>query len=80
VGRGENRRDAGFYCAIGSIAACEPLKKAQNKACSAIFQLSRRARAQPIAVAFLIMWRTSVLIIWHIWLDPGRPSSGLPYD
>jgi hypothetical protein len=32
------------------------------------------------SVAFLIMWRTSVLIIWHIWLDLGRISSGLPDD
>lgn len=40
-----------------------------------------RARNVPMTgVAFLIMWRTSVLIIWHIWLDLGRLSSGLPDD
>jgi len=48
VGRGENRRDAGFYFAIGSIAAGEPLKKAQNKPRSPVFQLSGRARSQHI--------------------------------
>ena len=46
AGKDENRGGAGFSCAIRSIAASEPLKKAQKKPCRAVPQFSRRTRAE----------------------------------
>ena len=44
--KGRKSGGAGFYCTIWSIAAGEPLQKAQKKPCRAVFQLSGLACTQ----------------------------------